>query len=143
MKRTTVYLSQQTHARLVDLAARDRTTLADLIRQAVDRLLGDLERAQEQAVGISEAAAAYSTHAGAPADVRRTTMYLPDDTRQRLADAAAVHGRSQAELIREAVEEFLANAQRPWPRSIGLGEDAELSGRNVRDWIRSTWASRL
>jgi hypothetical protein len=117
-----------------------------LIRRAVDRLLDELERAREQTPRIAEAAAAYRTRAAAreaPADVRRTTMYLPDDTRRRLADAAIVRGKSQAELIREAVEEFLANAERPWPRSIGIGEDPELSGAEAKDWLRRTWAQQL
>lgn len=141
----TVYLADEVHERLDALAAQHDTTLANLVRQAVDRLLSELERAQMPGHGVAESATAYHTRAGAVArvNVRRTTMHFPDDMRRRLAERAELQGESQAELVRQAVDEYLASAERPWPSSIGLGEDEELAGRNVRDWIRSTWIQHV
>jgi plasmid stability protein len=52
--------------------------------------------------------------------VERTTIMLPDALRERLRVLAAERGVSMATLVREALEETVANA-RPKPRSIGIG----------------------
>ncbi|MPZ27683.1 MAG: ribbon-helix-helix protein, CopG family [Micromonosporaceae bacterium] len=47
----------------------------------------------------------------------RTTVYLQSDVKQRLGRAAARRRRSEAELIREAVDRLLAEEPpRPRPR---------------------------
>lgn len=46
----------------------------------------------------------------------KTTVYLPEDLKHALERVAAETGRSQAELIREAVDSFVAQSQRPRPR---------------------------
>jgi plasmid stability protein len=52
--------------------------------------------------------------------MERTTVMLPDALRERLRQLAAERGVSMATLVREALEETVANA-RPTPRSIGVG----------------------
>lgn len=47
--------------------------------------------------------------------VKRTTVYLPDDLKGKLEQMAAASGRSEAELIREALER-LTEAEAPRPR---------------------------
>jgi hypothetical protein len=37
----------------------------------------------------------------------KTTVYLPDDLKQRLEEAARVSGESEARIIRSAIEEWL------------------------------------
>ncbi|MGH2948134.1 MAG: CopG family transcriptional regulator [Solirubrobacteraceae bacterium] len=51
--------------------------------------------------------------------MRKTTVYLPDDIRRGLEDAARETGRSQAELIRDALRTYLTGRPAPWPESIG------------------------
>jgi len=48
----------------------------------------------------------------------KTTVYLPEDLKDRLAHLARERGTSEAALIREAVAELVA-ASRPKPR-LGL-----------------------
>jgi Arc/MetJ-type ribon-helix-helix transcriptional regulator len=48
--------------------------------------------------------------------MRRTTVYLPDHLKVALERAAAMSGRSEAELIREGVEYATGQADRPRPR---------------------------
>jgi hypothetical protein len=38
----------------------------------------------------------------------KTTVYLPDELKQRLAQAALISGESEARIIRSALEEWLA-----------------------------------
>ncbi|MFN8518499.1 MAG: CopG family transcriptional regulator [Chloroflexota bacterium] len=52
--------------------------------------------------------------------MERTTLMLPDETRDRLRRLAAERGVSMATLIREAIDEKVART-RPTPRSLGIG----------------------
>ena len=52
--------------------------------------------------------------------MERTTLMLPDETRDRLRMIAAERGVSMATIIREAIDEKVASI-RPRPRSIGVG----------------------
>jgi hypothetical protein len=49
----------------------------------------------------------------------RTTVYLDHDTALALRQLAAVQGRSQAELIRDALARYTRRAARPAPKGIG------------------------
>lgn len=71
--------------------------------------------------------------------MEKTTLYLPDDMRHALRDAARRSGRPQAELVREALAGYLAANERPRPRSLGAGADEGLSAANSEDWLRSRW----
>lgn len=69
----------------------------------------------------------------------KTTVYLPQETRRRLRDAARRTGRAQAELVRLALDRFLAEQEAPTPRSIGIGADPEVTGANSEEWLRRHW----
>lgn len=71
--------------------------------------------------------------------LNKTTIYLPDELHRSLQAAARRTGKSQAHLIREAVEGFLEEDDRPRLRSIGVGEDAELDARHAKEWLREHW----
>lgn len=46
----------------------------------------------------------------------KTTVYLPEDLKRALEQLAATSGRSEADLIREAVASLTLPARRPRPR---------------------------
>ena len=48
--------------------------------------------------------------------MKKTTVYLPEDLKSALGRVAAERGRSEAELIREAVRELIRNSEPPRPR---------------------------
>jgi plasmid stability protein len=52
---------------------------------------------------------------------QRTTIVAPDELLRRLRVVAAERGTSMAELIREALEEKVAQ-HRPKPKSLGIGD---------------------
>lgn len=58
--------------------------------------------------------------------MRKTTVYLPDDVKESLERMAAEEGRSEAEIIREAIRAAVRNRRRPRPRlplvARGLGD---------------------
>jgi predicted transcriptional regulator len=74
--------------------------------------------------------------------MERTTIYLPEELQRSLREAARRAGRPQAELIREALTSYLEGQPRPVARSIGLGHDAELAGRDTEEWLDEAWGRR-
>ena len=48
--------------------------------------------------------------------MQKTTVYLPDELKRALEHAAADRGRSEADLIREAVQAITRGDRRPRPR---------------------------
>ena len=71
--------------------------------------------------------------------MEKTTLYLPDEMRLALRDAARRSGRPQAELVREALAGYLAAHARPRPRSGGAGADEGLAAADSEDWLRAQW----
>ena len=72
----------------------------------------------------------------------KTTVYLTDEIATALASVAQRVGRSQAELIREALQSYLSALPQPKLLSLGLGSDAEVSAEHSEDWLRSRWSQR-
>lgn len=62
----------------------------------------------------------------------KTTLYLPESLKASLERIAGEEGRSEAELVREALSELVASRRAPRPRlpliASGLG-DPSLSER--------------
>jgi Arc/MetJ-type ribon-helix-helix transcriptional regulator len=48
--------------------------------------------------------------------MKKTTVYLPEDLKSALGRVAAERGKSEAELIREAVRDLIRNSEAPRPR---------------------------
>ena len=62
--------------------------------------------------------------------VEKTTVYLPDDLKRSLHTLAVRTGRSEAELIRQALTELTSSAERPRPRgALYASGDRSLSER--------------
>jgi hypothetical protein len=74
--------------------------------------------------------------------MHKTTLYLPEATRRQLRDMARRTGQPQADLVRQALDRYLNAEASPLPKSIGAGEDSELSGRDAEDWLRANWRPR-
>jgi len=72
-------------------------------------------------------------------DVEKTTLYLPADLQRALRDASDRTGRSQADLVRDALRSYLADQPRPKPTSVGLGRDPSLAGRDAEAWLKERW----
>lgn len=71
--------------------------------------------------------------------MEKTTIYLPENLHRALKEAARAEKKAQAEVIRKALEEYLDRRERPRLRSVGIGEDRELSGADSEDWLNAEW----
>jgi len=72
--------------------------------------------------------------------MEKTTLYLPEALHTSLRDAARRERRSAAELVREALTEYLSRRQRPRPRSVGAIQEPGLPpAREAKQWVRGQW----
>jgi predicted transcriptional regulator len=71
--------------------------------------------------------------------MEKTTLYLPVELQRALKEQSRRSGRPQAELVREALQTYLAGASWPQPASIGAGADAGLSARESDEWLKREW----
>ncbi len=68
----------------------------------------------------------------------KTTVYLPDDLKRDLARLAAASGRSEADVMREAIRALVSASPRPLPTgALFASGDATLA-----EWAEQA-ASRL
>ena len=72
--------------------------------------------------------------------MEKTTVYLNTTLQHNLAQTARQLGKSQAELIRQAVTEYLErHAPKREFASLGAGEDKELAARDTNEFLRAAW----
>jgi FAD/FMN-containing dehydrogenase len=69
--------------------------------------------------------------------MKKTTLYLTEEQDARTKELARVQGRSQAEVIRAAIDAF-ALRKPPRPRSIGMGRGpgGGSIADNKREWLK-------
>jgi hypothetical protein len=73
----------------------------------------------------------------------KTTVYLDESDAAALRRLAARSGRSQAEIVREAVGRAVAPGRRRTFRSFGAGRGTgEAVGRNAREILREEFGRR-
>ena len=75
--------------------------------------------------------------------MEKTTIYLPEDLRWYLKDAAQRTGKSQADLIRDALEAQRDSAPRRLPGSIGAFESDGSQAPLTRELIRGEYQDHL
>lgn len=72
--------------------------------------------------------------------MNRTTIFLPPELQQRLADEARRRKVAQAELVREALTAYLDRSRRPVPSIIGVVDRPDIDARDAKAWVRERWA---
>lgn len=71
--------------------------------------------------------------------MEKTTLYLPSDLHRALREIARRTGRPQASLMRDALQTYVGQFERPPLRSLGLGDNAELSAEDSEEWLGRNW----
>ena len=77
--------------------------------------------------------------------MEKTTLYLSRELQTALRETAKREGRSQADVVREALERYVAQAERPLPRSVGAFEqrgpqEDRVPAREAKQWVRRQWS---
>ena len=87
--------------------------------------------------GTQPAGGRFSDTYGKMYGMQKTTVYIPEDIKEALAILASQKGKSEAELIREALRLFVASTKPPRPKiplfkgdqpHLAEGIDEALSG---------------
>ena len=68
----------------------------------------------------------------------KTTVYLDSDTVLALRRMSETQGRSQAELIRDALESYTGASQRPLPKGLGKYDGDTRGAERAKDFLRSS-----
>ncbi|MGH2830703.1 MAG: ribbon-helix-helix protein, CopG family [Actinomycetota bacterium] len=73
--------------------------------------------------------------------MEKTTLYLPSDLQAGLRSAARRTGKPQAQIVREAVEKYLADLPADFPASIGLAKQGDPSwdARDIEQILDEEW----
>jgi len=67
----------------------------------------------------------------------KTSVYLDPATMIALRQMAETQGRSQAELIRDALQAYTNGAKRPLPRGLGKYNGETCGAERAKDFLRS------
>jgi hypothetical protein len=68
--------------------------------------------------------------------MKKTTVYLPEDLKSALGRVAAEQGRSEAELIREAIRDLVRDSEPPRPRLPLFSSDDPTLARRFEEELR-------
>jgi|FLYL01.1.fsa_nt_gi hypothetical protein len=74
--------------------------------------------------------------------MNKTTLYLPTALHRAVKETARREGRSQAEVIRAALEVYLTQRPKTLPRSIGAAADGRVPAANSKAWILNRWKAQ-
>ena len=71
----------------------------------------------------------------------KTTVYIPEDEMAALDSLAKSESRPKAQLIREALSQYVAERGPKLPSFIGMidNDDGTLTSRNSREWLKANW----
>lgn len=79
----------------------------------------------------------WSSKYGKVYGMKKTTVYLPEDLKAALERAAAAQGRSEADLIRQAVQDLTQRLEPPKPRLPLFRSDDSTLARRFDEELRS------
>lgn len=69
----------------------------------------------------------------------KTTLYIPSGLHRRIKEIGRQEGRSQAAVIREALQDYVERQEEPPLLSLGAVAHSDLQGADVDDWLRANW----
>ena len=71
--------------------------------------------------------------------MKKTTIYLPEKMAIDIQTRAKQDHRSEADVIREALGNYLAEEKRPLPSIVGMGSGGKITGEDSEDWLMENW----
>jgi predicted transcriptional regulator len=64
---------------------------------------------------------------------------LSDELEQQIADLARRTGRTESDLLQEAIAAFVQTQRAANPKSDGTIDDPDLAARDVDAWLAANW----
>lgn len=73
--------------------------------------------------------------------MKKCSIALPEDLLVELQAIARRESKSQSEVIREALAEYVTDNERgkPRPKSFGMASSGRIQAADLEDWLAETW----
>jgi metal-responsive CopG/Arc/MetJ family transcriptional regulator len=69
----------------------------------------------------------------------KTTIYIPVELHAKVKAIARRSGRTQAQVIREALATYVTQQEPLLPRTIGIVSSGKVRGADVDEWLAENW----
>ena len=74
--------------------------------------------------------------------MKKTTLYLEEEVLAEIKLTSRSEGRSEAEILREAINDYLERRRSELPTIFGAGSGGKISGADSEDWLLENWHRR-
>ena len=71
--------------------------------------------------------------------MRKTTIYLSEETVSEIKLASQSEGRSEAEIIREALDDYFVRRRSDLPSVFGKAKGRLFTAAESEDWLLENW----
>lgn len=71
--------------------------------------------------------------------MHKTTIYLSDAQVTEIKLASRAKGRSEAEIIREAIDDYFGRERGEMPSVFGKASGRLFTAAESEDWLRENW----
>lgn len=71
--------------------------------------------------------------------MKTTPIELPDELVSVVRRLAGESNRSEAEVVREALAQYIELSKRPLPKLVGMGSDANVRAADSEEWLLNHW----
>jgi hypothetical protein len=72
-------------------------------------------------------------------NMKKITIYIPEELAVSVTVAAKQRGTSEAALIREAIATYVATVKRPRPDIVGSVSIDGVEGADTEEWLLANW----
>ncbi len=71
--------------------------------------------------------------------MRKTTIYLSEEIVGEIKLASKSEGRSEAEIVREALDDYFERRRAQLPSVFGKGWSGKIPAAESEDWLIENW----
>ena len=74
--------------------------------------------------------------------MKKTTLYLEESVLAELKLTSRSEGRTEAEILREAINDYLERRRSALPTIVGTGTGRKFTAAESEDWLLENWKPR-
>ena len=71
--------------------------------------------------------------------MHKTTIYLTDEHIAEIKLTSRTEGRSEAEIVREALDDYFERRRNDVPAIFGTWSGGTIGGADSEEWLRENW----
>jgi len=74
--------------------------------------------------------------------MKKTTLYLDEAVLAEIKSVSRSEGRSEASLLRNAINDYLERRRASLPSIFGKGSGGKFDAADSEDWLHENWKPR-